>query len=142
MSVGVSSLQWGRGCSPRKVAKLLVGGVYRRIASMGPRLFTAEGRGDTFSALGAHPASMGPRLFTAEGEAPRGRRDESRPGFNGAAVVHRGRFHVRAVQRLAPLGASMGPRLFTAEGLQGSGAASKHKIASMGPRLFTAEGQP
>ena len=87
-----SSLQWGRGCSPRKVVNAGQQEGTADTASMGPRLFTAEGPCSVFSTAGKRSASMGPRLFTAEGLICTPRLPGGACSFNGAAVVHRGRY--------------------------------------------------
>src|SRR5690606_11169460 len=109
-------LRWGRGCSPRK------GGTH------------------VYHWLTASAASMGPRLFTAEGLTRRGARPQVSRRFNGAAAVHRGRAVHRPREPRENENASMGPRLFTAEGGGVRQRRDGAEPASMGPRLFTAEG--
>src|SRR5690606_36382843 len=60
-------LHWGRGWLPRKVMSPAPAAVFSAVASMGPRLVTAEGARPTYA------RSAWPK------------------GFNGAAVGYRGR---------------------------------------------------
>ena len=184
----VAPLQWGRGCSPRKVYRRARCGSMRSacfngaavvhrgrcgrdratgkgasVASMGPRLFTAEGSDVVSSPAKGVSASMGPRLFTAEGSSKPDAQHISAPAsmgprlFTAEGVESYHRSHVpkslqwgrgcspRKVARAPPAQAqsaqaSMGPRLFTAEGRPTYCVTRVLRFASMGPRLFTAEG--
>ena len=97
----------------REPHQVLVG-----VASMRPRLITAENVDQRGGQRHRQDASMRPRLITAENAGRTIPRRGPGAGFNEAAAHHRGERGRRSARPRPETGASMRPRLITAENLR------------------------